>query len=149
MLSRCGWKGLAPGLYNHFLDKHSTSLLDHNTAILKDLKQDKQIGHHFLYVMGEMFCFSFKNCGKLSIRYNIQHVGYVEPEPKYKYTMQFSPVPETPYACITIANVCQTWNDNLADALGPGSVCIPGDLLKDYLVQNHLCYIKINITKVG
>ncbi|CAG9770609.1 unnamed protein product [Ceutorhynchus assimilis] len=145
---KCGWRGLSPGLYNHFLANHATQLIQHNVSIFKDVKHDKNTGHYFLYVMGEMFCLSLKNCAKFLVKFNMQHVGHFDSRPRYKYAINFAASQQTGSPNLCFTNYCQNWNPNLAEAVGPGAVNIPGEIMKMYIYQNKSYYITVHIFKV-
>ncbi|XP_066157100.1 uncharacterized protein [Euwallacea fornicatus] len=145
---RCGWKGLTSALYNHFLEHHKTQILKHNALFLKDMRQDINTGFYFLYVMGELFCLSLKINGKVGIRFNMEQVGYLESEPKHKYTLQFFLSSETSCPSISLTGFCQNWNENLTE-LGNNSINVPMELLLKYCIfKNFFFYMKVNIMKV-
>ncbi|XP_066250037.1 uncharacterized protein [Euwallacea similis] len=145
---KCGWKGLTPALHNHFLEKHKTQLLENNVPFPRDMRQDRNTGYYFLYVMGELFCLSFKSGGKFGVRLNMQQVGYLESQPKHKYTIQFFLNSQASCPSISLTGFCQNWNENLID-LGSNSITVPAELLLKYCIyQGSFFYMKVNIMKV-
>ncbi|XP_050295314.1 uncharacterized protein LOC126735388 [Anthonomus grandis grandis] len=146
---KCGWKGLAPGLYNHFRESHRDQIIENNKFIQKDMKNDRTPLHNFLYVMGEMFCFTYRNCGKSAAKFIVQHVGNLKDEPQYKYNITFSPSADAQFPNLSMTLGCETWDPNLPDALnGVRAVNVPGDLLKNYMFQNRVYHVKVHITKI-
>ncbi|XP_060530513.1 uncharacterized protein LOC132704510 [Cylas formicarius] len=145
-LLRCGWKGLGPGMYNHFLEKHPSRLLEHNHPILKEFKSDKSINLDFLYVMGEIFCVAFANCSRFTIKFSVAQAFPVEAEPQYKYTVEFFSSNNNLGPSFSVCNTCQHWTD-VHNALD-NSIIIPGELLRRVVFENNCYYIKVTITKL-
>lgn len=135
-------------MYNHFLDKHKDQMMDVNEVIQKDLKQDKNGSFYFLYAMGELFCLSYKNCGKFTIKFNVHHLGNAEGSPSFRYTIQFLMYSRQTWPCVSVTNFCQNWTDNMGDCFGHGCMTLSGELFKTCVYQNHTYYIKVNIIKL-
>ncbi|KAG5890103.1 hypothetical protein JTB14_026474 [Gonioctena quinquepunctata] len=142
---RCGHKCLRPSMYNHVTEIHPNLLLQLNTVLVRDTS-DRKEAFFVLYAFGDLFRFSIKGGSTNPYKFNVQHMGMQEEDPKYRYQLQF--IDQSPLALnLSLTNLCQTLTE-IPNRAHTNAVNLPWDLLKPLIFDAKFFYYKIIISKI-
>ncbi|XP_023015412.1 uncharacterized protein [Leptinotarsa decemlineata] len=142
---QCGHQCLKPAMYSHIIEKHPDDLMSLNTVHVRDVSTKKE-SFYVLYAFGDLFRFSIKGSNLNPYKFNLQHMGTEDGDPKYRFLFQI--IDQSPLATyISFNNICQkmTMIPNTAHATG---ISIPWNLLKPMLYESKYFYYKITISKL-
>lgn len=138
----CGYKCLRPRLYNHILENHFNQVLELDVILKRDVSE-KCNGYYVLHLNGELFRFSI--IGNIEYKFNIQHLGTIIGEPKFRYQLEF--IDASSYGRgLSMSYLCQPLTD-LTDQGYRNAAILHGDLLKPFLDGKYLLY-KLSIFKI-
>lgn len=142
---KCGHKCLRPAMYGHLTDKHSNLLIEPNVLYKRDVTDKKDV-YYILYVSGELFRFSIKGSGFNPYKFNVQQLGMVDDDPKFRYHLQIlDPSFKGQELGFKFACQCLTEVPNKAHLSG---LSVPWDLLKPFIFDTKYFSYKVTISKI-
>lgn len=138
----CGYKCLRPKMYSHLSEKHWNQILELDVVHKRDVSEKKH-GYYVFYHGGELFRFSVVVSN--DYRFNVQHLGTINDEPKFRYQLEFVD-PSSLGRSLSMSFFCQSLTEYPEQAYKTAAA-LQWDLLKPFLDGKYLNY-KISIFKI-
>ncbi|XP_069676225.1 E3 ubiquitin-protein ligase SIAH1B-like [Periplaneta americana] len=152
----CTWKGRRSDLWTHVLHNHERLTMHwrKESQLFRVTNHDFRISGtstQLISVLGQLFWYQFRqDASKNRWCQAIQYIGSKNQALRYKYTLEFGPVPHDAVKRTTVYSRVTHSDDDNVDNIFKSSDCFSIDLnsIKYFVTSSNILQFKVKIEKV-